>query len=98
MKPDPFVSTQGRRMLSAGMYRKLRGVVAGWEREERLKSRAAGAAFFLLVALGGIALATHAWRPAWTLPVIFYGALLWLVVLVGLTVEMFLPPDPPRRD
>ncbi len=98
MKPDPYVDHKGRRMMSAGMYRKLRGVVAGWEREERLKARAAGAAFFLLVALCGIALAVHAWRPAWTLPVIVYGAVLWLAVLVGLTVEVFLPPESPRRD
>lgn len=98
MNPDPYVDAKGRRMMSAGMYRKLRGIVAGWDREERLKSRAAGAAFFLLLALGGVSLAVHAWRPAWTMPVIVYGALLWLVVLVALTVEMFLPAGPDGRD
>ncbi len=98
MKPDPYLNAKGRRMMSAGMYWKLRGVVAGWEREERLKSRAAGAAFFLLLALGGVTLAVHAWHPAWTMPAIFYGALLWLVVLVGLTVEIFLPPGPRGRE
>jgi len=98
MKPDRSLDRQARRMMSAAMYWKLRGVVAGWEREERRKSSAAGVAGFLLLALGGAALVATAVSPAWTLPVIAYGTVLWLVVLVGLTVELVLPERRARLD
>lgn len=98
MKPDRAMDHQARRMMSAAMYRKLRGVVAGWEREERLKSSAAGVSGFLLLALAGVALAAYAVSPAWTLPVIVYGTVLWLVVLIGLTVELVLPERRARLD
>lgn len=97
MKPDRIVDHKARRMMSAAMYWKLRGVVAGWEREERLKSRAAGVSGFLLLALAGTALTAYAVSPAWTLPVIAYGTVLWLVVLVGLTIELVLPERRVRR-
>ena len=98
MESAPLMDARRRRMMSVATYWQLRGIVAGWEREERRKSSAAGVSFFLLLVVLGAALVAYGASPAWALPVIVYGTVMWLAVVVGLTVEMFLPERPRARD
>lgn len=98
MRVDPYLNHKARRMMSAAMYRKLRRIAAGWEREERLKARAAGVALCLLGVVVGVTTATWALFPVWTGIVLTGGLLLWLAILAALTLEFLWLHGRRRRD
>jgi hypothetical protein len=80
---DKDVEHHSRRMLSFAMYRKLKSIVDGWDREERGKAKVVAAAVYALLAWLLALVVGAAFFPAYSGLLLPVGFLAWVVFVVS---------------